>query len=166
MANDQTRNKTKPLMGTDEATIDDKGRILVSKKKRERLGEDFVLAIGATGCLVAYPAESWDALYDEIMAFPAISHGREQYQRLIVGNAEDDLKFDAQGRVVIPQKFREAAKLTDKVVLVGLGDRLEIWAKQEYEEYLKYPEIYGKERRQAIEKAFAQMLQSKVGLGA
>jgi DNA-binding transcriptional regulator/RsmH inhibitor MraZ len=49
----------KPLIGTDEATIDDKGRILVGKKKRERLGEPFAIAVGEVGCLVAYPEPVW-----------------------------------------------------------------------------------------------------------
>ena len=47
----------KAIVGWEETTIDDKGRILVGKKKREKLGEDFVIAVGTCGCLVAYPAE-------------------------------------------------------------------------------------------------------------
>ena len=59
MAGDSSVPMIKPLIGTDEDTIDDKGRLLVSKKKRERLGEDFVMALGATGCVVVYPELVW-----------------------------------------------------------------------------------------------------------
>lgn len=147
----------KPLIGTDEATIDDKGRILVSKKKRERLGEPFVMALGTTGCLVAYPEPEWLRIVGEINAYDRINQGREQYSRLVFGLADDDLRFDAQGRVVVPRKLRELARLDEKVLLVGCGDRLEIWASDEWTEYSSYPDTYGQKRREAIEKAYLSM---------
>ena len=67
----------KPLIGREEATIDDKGRILVSKKKRDRLGENFVIALGTCGCLVAYPEASWQKFVDGILSYDPINMGRE-----------------------------------------------------------------------------------------
>jgi MraZ protein len=151
-------SKFKPLLGTDEATIDDKGRILVSKKKRERLGETFTMALGSIGCLVAYPEDKWEQMVENMLSYDSINQGREQYTRLTLGLADDELKFDQQGRVVVPQKLRDLAQLTDKVMLVGCGDRLEIWARKEWEQYNKYPNTYGQERREAIEKAHQQMV--------
>lgn len=148
----------KPLTGTDEATIDDKGRILVGKKKRERLGEPFAVALGPSGCLEAYPEWVWRRKLDEMLQHDTTNLGREQYTRLILGSADDDQRFDSQGRFVVPQKLREAAKLADKVLVVGCGDRLEIWAKSEYEAYVKDPIGYGRERRDAIQSAQAQMV--------
>src|SRR5271166_5780519 len=86
------------LTGTDEATIDDKGRILVGKKKRERLGDTFALAIGQTGCLIAYPQNVWDTIVHEIFRHESINAGTEQYTRFVLAEAEDDIKFDQQGR--------------------------------------------------------------------
>lgn len=140
----------KPLLGTDEATIDDKGRILVSKKKRERLGDGFVLALGEVGCLVAYPEAIWNQMVSQVLAKDSLNLGRQMFTRLVFGLAEDDLKFDQQGRLVIPQKLRGLAKLKDRVVLVGCVDRLEIWAGAEHDQYLDDPKNYGDRRRQAI----------------
>jgi MraZ protein len=148
----------KPLLGTDEATIDEKGRILIGKKKRERLGENFVMALGEVGCLVAYPEETWEKLYAEIMQFSGINQGRQQYTRLMLGTADDELSFDAQGRVVVPSKLRKLARLDKEVVLVGCGDRLEIWDKDEWRQYNEYPDSYGFQRRETIEKAYVQMV--------
>ncbi|HWA82344.1 MAG TPA: hypothetical protein VG820_02850 [Fimbriimonadaceae bacterium] len=148
----------KPLIGTDEATIDDKGRILVGKKKRERLGEPFAVAVGEVGCLVAYPEEVWQRKVAEMLSFDSLNQGRQQYTRLFLGYADDDLKFDQQGRVVVPQKLRDLAKLSDKVLLVGCGDRLEIWAKEEYERFQEDTEGYGAKRREALAKAYGQMM--------
>lgn len=147
----------KPLIGTDEATVDEKGRLLVSKKKRERLGDAFVLSYGAVGCLVAYPAAVWEQKLAEIFAADSNNAGREQYSRLILGMADDELKFDTQGRVVIPLKLRDMARIKDKVVLIGCGDRLEIWALPEWEMFNRMPDAYGKERRDAVAQAYAQM---------
>jgi MraZ protein len=148
----------KPLIGTDEATIDDKGRILVGKKKRERLGEPFAMAVGEVGCLVAYPESVWQHKVAEMLSYDSLNQGRQQYTRLFLGYADDELKFDQQGRVVIPQKLRDLAKLTDKVLLVGCGDRLEIWAKDEYERFQLDTEGYGAQRREALAKAHGQMV--------
>lgn len=148
----------KPLIGTDEATIDDKGRILVGKKKRERLGEPFAMAVGEVGCLVAYPEEVWRRKVGEMLGYDSLNQGRQQYTRLFLGYADDELKFDQQGRVVVPQKLREIAKLTDKLLLVGCGDRLEIWAKEEYERFQEDTEGYGAKRREALAKAYGQMV--------
>ncbi len=148
----------KPLIGTDEATIDDKGRILVGKKKRERLGEPFAIAVSEVGCLVAYPEMVWHRKVAEIMSHDSLNQGRQQYTRLFLGYADDELKFDQQGRVVVPQKMRDLAKLTDKVMLVGCGDSMEIWAKDEFERYQKDIDGYGATRREALQKAYSQMV--------
>ena len=158
MAGDESVPMIKPLIGTDEATIDDKGRLLVSKKKRERLGEDFVMALGATGCVVVYPELVWGRMVAEILGNSSTNQGRQRFTRLMVGSAEDDMRFDRQGRVVVPQKLRDAAKLTDAVLVVGCVDRLEIWAADEWVTYQADTEGYARDRQQAFDRAHRQML--------
>ena len=145
------------LGGTDEATVDDKGRLLVQKKKRDALGASFTIAQAEVGCLVAYPITTWHEIYNDVKKVPSINVGRQQYVRLTIGNSESDLNFDSQGRVVIPQKLRDLAKIKDKVVLIGAMDRMEIWAKAEYEKYLQNPDGYGAERLGLIAKAYDLM---------
>jgi MraZ protein len=150
-------SKLKPLLGTDEATIDGKGRILVSKKKRDRLGESFAMCLGDNGCLYAYPGERWEQILEEIFASDPTNPGRQTYTRMVLGTADDELGFDDQGRVVVPQKLRTMAKLEKEVVLIGCGDRLEIWAKEEYNKFLEYGDSHYQERKQAIQKARQEM---------
>lgn len=152
-------SKFKALQGIDEATIDDKGRLLIQKKKRERLGDDFVITWADLGCLAAYPAEVWDEIVAKVLSRDRLNHGTQAFSRLFFGYADDDLKFDSQGRVVIPQKMRELANLKDRVMVIGAGDRVEIWAKQEYEKYVKDPDGYGGERKRAVEEAWNRMMQ-------
>ena len=149
------------LLGTDEATIDDKGRVLVGKKKRERLGETFALSVGAEGQLVAYPMAEWERMVTEILSYPSIQPGTQLYSRFVLADAEDDIKFDSQGRFVVPQRLRQIANLKDKIVLVGLATRMEIWAKQEYEEYNAYRDTYRAERVKSIRSAYDLMTGAK-----
>lgn len=157
MADDASVPMIKPLIGTDEATIDDKGRLLVSKKKRERLGEDFVMALGSAGCLVVYPELVWSRMVAEILSNPSTNQGRQRFTRFMVGSAEDEMRFDRQGRVVVPQKLREAAKLTNSVLVIGCLDRLEIWATDEWAAYQADTEGYARDRQQAVDRAHRQM---------
>ena len=152
-------SSAKALIGMEEAIMDGKGRILVSKKKRDRLGEPFVMAVDDSGCIVAYPEETWSEMVQEILNYRSLSQGRKQYTRLLARMAEDDLRFDAQGRVVIPQKFREAAKLNKEVVIVGCIDRVEIWAREEWEKFNDHPVTYGEDSKRPIERAYEQMIQ-------
>ncbi|MHB8637330.1 MAG: division/cell wall cluster transcriptional repressor MraZ [Fimbriimonadaceae bacterium] len=145
------------LMGSVEATIDEKGRVLVGKKNREALGESFVLAIGPSGVLNAYSNSVWVGIVKEILSHESINVGVDQYTRLIIGESEGDIRFDAQGRFVVPQRFRAAAKLKDKLKLVGCGNRMEIWAIPEYEACMANPEGYGLVRRQMVERAIQKM---------
>lgn len=152
----------KPLQGVEEANIDDKNRLLFSKKKRERLGDDFVVALGPLGCLVAYPRVVWRAMMDEIEAAKPANVGRQQYARMLLGYMDDELKFDLQGRLVIPHRLRSEAKLKDKAVLVGAFDRVEIWNPEEYAGFSADPKGYGNARSAAMDLAYAEMVEGTV----
>jgi MraZ protein len=149
--------KRKPLLGTDEATIDSKGRILVSKKKRDRLGDEFAICLGDSGCLYAYPGEKWERILDEIDRCDPTHPSLQIYTRLVLGTADDELSFDDQGRVVIPQKLRSMAKLEKDVLLIGCGDRLEIWARDEWEKSELYGDEYNRERKEKLRTARREM---------
>jgi len=146
-----------PLLGTEEANVDDKGRVLFSNKKRLRLGERFAVTIGPDGCLVAYPRAIWFPMIENIFKSDITNSGRRNYTRSLFSYADDEMKFDPQGRTVIPQKLREACGLKDKVLLIGCGDRVEIWAKDEYAKFEADPDGYGQARRERLDAATRQM---------
>lgn len=147
----------KPLIGVEEATIDEKGRVLVSKKKRDRLGDPFVMAIGLKGCIEALPIETWNQVLSEIAQAPALNPGRQAYAAMYMGTAEDDLHFDGQGRVVVPFRLRDMGQLTERVVLEGAFDRVRIWSKPEYEKYLEDMDNYGADRETKMLRAYTRM---------
>jgi len=140
-----------------EVSIDDKGRILVSRELREKLGETFVLSRGEVGCLEMYPKARWDGLISMVKSVDEYDPARRTFERLVIGGAEAQ-KFDKQGRLLVPRDMRTFAKLeSGKVRIVRVTERVEIWSSIEFEKYQNDPEGYDKPRREAIERAYRQM---------
>lgn len=124
-----------PLIGTDEVSIDDKGRVLVPQKKRERLGAPFAIGIGVKGCLVAYTRPAWIALNEQLKSGDALDIGAETLRELMMGESEDGIDFDPQGRFVIPLRQRRLLSLIGPSLLIGAQDKLEIWTVAQYKSY-------------------------------
>lgn len=122
------------LTNTEHATIDEKGRLIFSKKKREILGEGFCVVVGASGCLEVHTSESWEQMASDVVSHDKMNLGRKKFARMFFGLSETGLDFDAQGRVVIPARLRKAAGLNKDVSIVGCGDYCEIWDKARYED--------------------------------
>jgi MraZ protein len=126
-----------PLLGTEQATMDEKGRVLIGTKLRKRLGPEFAMALGESGSINAYPKSEWAILVRDVTCRDPRDEWRQKYCRQFFGNAADDLDFDVQGRVVIPRKLRELACIEDKVTIIGMGDHIEIWSKPVYDHLIK-----------------------------
>lgn len=151
-------SRRKRIFGNSEAQLDDKGRVLLDKEKRAFLGRDFVFVWGELGQIIAFPEETWDGLLDELMRYSPNSFPRQQYMRLFTSNAATELNTDAQGRVVIPSRLRDLAKLDGAITVVGLADRIEIWSRREYDGAQEDPENYNRGRREAVSRAYAALL--------
>jgi len=123
-----------PLVGKEEAVVDDKGRLRLSVKKVDRLGQPFVAHADAMGCLVLYPLPTWRARLKAVLSRPAGDWQRDFALHDLCAMAEDDIKCDQQGRFVIPQRFRESLNLTGEVIVVGCGDCVQVWKKSTYED--------------------------------
>ena len=80
-----------------------------------------------TACLVVYPLPEWERIEGEVQALPALKPAVKRFQRLVLGYATD-VELDGSGRMLLPQSLREYAQLDKKLVLVGQGNKLEIWS--------------------------------------
>lgn len=146
------------LTGVDSSTIDKKGRLLLTKKFRERLGPEFTAALGDLECLVLYPRVHWNNIVQSVMKYDSTNPGRAQYARLVISPSEDSMNLDSDGRFIVPSTLKELAKLDTNVLLLGLGDRLEIWDPQEYAKYQEDEVGYKAERRAKIATARKEMM--------
>lgn len=114
-------------------TIDPKGRLIIPAKLRDELGDNFVVTKGLDGCLWMFDSEEWDKIEEEIREMPFTMKEARMLSRFIVAGAFDG-ELDKQGRVLLPSNLREYAGITKDVVLAGVGSRVEIWAKEKYDD--------------------------------
>lgn len=112
------------MTGTYEHSIDAKSRLFIPAKLRLELGETFYLAMGVDACLAIYPQSTWDRFTEKFASLPM---SQSKSMRLLFANAVK-CELDSQGRIVVPQKLRNYARLDKDVVIIGVNDRAEIWA--------------------------------------
>jgi MraZ protein len=85
-----------------------------------------VVTIDRDHCLLLYPLPDWEEIERKLMRLPTLNIQARQLQRLMVGHATD-LELDGHGRVLLPADLRAFAGLTRDGVLLGQGNRFELW---------------------------------------
>lgn len=106
--------------------MDTKGRTIVPAKFREELGNSVVITRGLDGCLFAYSKTAWEALEEKLSSLPFADKKVRSFNRFFLAGASD-LETDKLGRILMPSVLRKFASLDKEVVWVGVGDRIEIW---------------------------------------
>ena len=118
--------------GVQHINMDAKGRLAMPARQREPLlsrceGQIVVTIDTQAACLAIYPLPEWERIERDIQALPALKPAVKRFQRLVLGYATD-IELDGSGRMLLPQSLREYARLEKKLVLVGQGNKLEIWS--------------------------------------
>ena len=128
----------RPLFtGSVEHSLDDKGRLVVPARFRERLGAGFFLTIAEPDpCLALYPAATWSDFCARLEAAPVKDPRYRAYVRHLFAHTEE-LSTDAQGRLVIPAALRAYADIDKEVVSIGSLTRVEVWAKDRYAKHVR-----------------------------
>ena len=112
-------------------SIDKKGRIIMPARFREELGDVVTVTKGFDNCLNVYTKEQFDIIYQQIVKLPETNKDVRRYQRNFLSSAFD-CEFDAQGRITIPAKLVLKAGLVKDCMVLGVGNRLEIWDKERW----------------------------------
>lgn len=122
------------FLGTYQAKLPQNRRVFIPSPFRQLLGENLILARWYEKCLVLVPFEAWKALYKRLVGNQKmiITPVRDT-ERFILGSAFG-IAPDEQGRVIIPDALSLYANLGEEISFVGLGDRVEIWNKQIWDE--------------------------------
>ncbi len=123
--------------GKNYYSLDSKGRIPIPPSIKEILSSNYSMKLVFVNhqfdnCLCAYPVEEWNRLIEKVKGMPQTSDAVQYYMRRVIGSAVE-CEIDKQGRVLIPSALRGDAHLNNEVVLLGLGNRIEIWDKKEHE---------------------------------
>ena len=118
------------FQGATQLSLDSKGRLAIPARHRDILLAHFasqlVLTADADGCLLCYPQPEWQPIRDKLLKLSSLNPRIRALQRRLIGYAED-VEMDAAGRILISPALRGYAMLDKRVMLIGQGNKLELW---------------------------------------
>ena len=123
------------LTGEYKHKMDKKGRVIIPAKFRDELGDQFVATRGLDNCLFVYPMQEWGVLEEKLASLPIASKEARTFTRFFFSGATE-CELDKQGRMSIPNNLRDFAALQKDIVIIGLSSRIELWAKENWDDYL------------------------------
>jgi MraZ protein len=119
-------------------SIDRKGRLILPAKFREvakaHFIEKFFVTRGLDICLFMFSEEEWRTQETKFKAIPFTKQQARTFNRLYFSGAVE-VVFDSQGRILLPQYLKDFAQIKRDVVVVGISNRIEIWAKDKWEDF-------------------------------
>lgn len=113
--------------------------MIVPARFRDGLGESFVVTKGLDNCLWAFARAEWSAIEAKMKSLPFTHTQARAFARFFFSGATD-CELDRQGRVLIPNNLREYARLARDVIVIGVSTRVEIWAREEWDGYVRQAE--------------------------
>lgn len=122
------------LNGVSKLNLDVKGRLAIPSRYRDRIMEDcagrLVVTLDQERRMVIYPYNEWKVVEAKLVALP-ISKMAVKLKRLMLGHASD-CDMDKNGRINLPSYLREKNKLDKQIVLVGIGNKFEVWDEESW----------------------------------
>ncbi len=122
------------LIGSFEHGVDAKNRIFIPAKFREELGSEFILVNGIGKCIFVFSQEQWHNFSEKFTSLPMTNKQAQLFMRKLYASATQR-EPDKQGRVIISNNHKEYAQIKDEAIIIGMGQRVEIWDKQVWEDY-------------------------------
>ena len=134
-------------------SLDKKNRIFIPSRFRKKGRERFVITCGLEGCLFIYPQDAWKRISNQFSSLPLNKKAAREFLRTFLSGATQE-EVDRQGRLLISKNLLKFAGINREAVVLGVGERLEIWSRKRWEEY-----------RSKAYKRYAQIAE-KLDLGA
>jgi len=122
------------FQGETAITLDDKGRIAIPAAHRDLVaknGNRLVVTYNPfeTGCLWIFPENEWERVRDEVSALPSVKAVHRNLQMKLIGAAAH-VEPDGNARILLPASQRAAAGIEKRAVLLGMGNKFELWGEQ------------------------------------
>ena len=115
------------FMGEYLHNLDEKKRLIIPSKFRSELGERLVITRGLENCLFLYAEDDFKKIVDQLKTIPFTKKEAREFMRFFLSGATV-VEFDKQGRITIPTTLITYANINKECVIIGTGDRLEVWS--------------------------------------
>ena len=122
------------FLGEYEVTLDTKGRFLLPaafKKQLEEGAFQFVINRGIEKCLTLYPLKSWEPIVAKMSKLNDFDPKVREFRRVFL-NGATQIELDSAGRLLLTKNLAEYAGLEKDIVLLSVGNKIEIWDKNKY----------------------------------
>ncbi|WP_068265756.1 division/cell wall cluster transcriptional repressor MraZ [Janibacter limosus] len=123
------------FLGTHTPKLDDKGRLFLPAKFRDKLAGGLVMTRGQERCLYVFPMDEFVKVTQKFQEAPTSSKAARDYMRVFLSGASDEIP-DKQGRVTVPAALRQYAGLDRDCTVIGTGSRVEVWDTAAWNDYL------------------------------
>jgi MraZ protein len=120
-------------------SIDDKNRISLPAKFRSSLGKKVVVTPGLDNCLFVFTQSEWKKIEERLNQSSLLQADNRSFNRFMFAGATEQ-EVDSIGRILIPDFLRDRANLKNKVVVIGVSNRVELWNEKTWTDYKKVVE--------------------------
>lgn len=122
------------LIGEYIHTMDGKNRISLPVRFRKEMGKKIIVAPGLDNCLSAYTQKEWEKISSRLSESSMLAADNRSFNRFMFGGAVE-VDVDSIGRILIPEFLADRAALKEKVAMIGVQNRVEIWNEKRWREY-------------------------------
>jgi len=125
------------LIGHYKTKISVKGRVALPNKLKSSLGGKLIITAGYEKSLMIVSPKEWQAVVGQVTNRQLTLGPARATDRFLLGSAFE-VELDSQGRFIIPKYLRTYAGITDDVVFLGVGNRVELWSQTKWTNYEQY----------------------------
>ena len=129
-------NQLAMFLGEYVHTLDPKKRLSLPVKFRRGVGKKVVVTKGLDNCLFVYSQKSWRKISEKLGDLSIGQADQRGFNRFLLSGAVE-IDVDSVGRILIPDFLKNFASLKGRVIVSGVGDRIEIWNERTWNEYKK-----------------------------
>lgn len=122
------------FLGEYKHSCDNKNRLRIPPKFKKDLDSGLVLIKGNDGCLFIVTKNQFDAMLEKVNSLPMFNSKLQMPLRFLFSSAIE-IEEDNQGRFLLPSNLKTYANINKEVVFIGVGNRIELWASERWEEY-------------------------------
>lgn len=122
------------MMGEYNSNLDEKSRLVIPSKLRQYFNGEFVITRGLENCLFVYTKETFDIITEKLNSLPFTKKDARNFSRFFLSGASLTT-FDKQGRILISSPLINYANIKKECVIIGVGNRIEIWSKENWEKF-------------------------------
>ena len=123
--------------GVNALNLDIKGRLAIPTRYRDEIvrlaNGRMVITVDRDHSLLLYPLPEWEEIERKLVKLPSFNVQARRLQRLLIGHATE-VELDGNGRILLPPLLREFAGLDKAVVMIGQGNKFEIWDEAKWNE--------------------------------